>query len=351
MISLPQDDRAGIDAAIGVSLARIGARSAGLGPAAEALGEAIARAANGGKRLRPALVVAAFRALGGEDDAALYPVAAAFELLHTAFVIHDDVIDRDTMRRGIPNVAGEFQGRARAQGADAVGATLLGDAAGILAGDLLLHEAWRVVASAPLPPEARTELLDLLDEAVLVSAAGELADVEYAVSADVPRAELVLAASRNKTAVYSFTAPLAAGALLAGALPAARASLTSAGDRIGIAFQLVDDLIGTFGTDAEAGRAAGADLRESKRTPLVALARDTPTWPRVSETMALAWTGPVAVREAQQALDASGARGRVHALVEETLAAAQQRAADGSLPPAAVELVDGLCASVARRLP
>lgn len=112
---IPLETRTSIDATIDRSLRRIGARAGELGPGFGALADAIARAATGGKRFRPALVVASYRAFGGDEDlpAGVLPVAAAFELLHTAFVVHDDVIDHDTVRRGIPNVAGEFRMRAR----------------------------------------------------------------------------------------------------------------------------------------------------------------------------------------------------------------------------------------------
>jgi geranylgeranyl diphosphate synthase type II len=134
---IPLATRAAIDDAIDDALRRIRHRASELGGGFDALGESVGRATAGGKRFRPALVAASFTAFGGDGDecAALYPVAAAFELLHTAFVVHDDVIDHDTVRRGIPNVAGEFRARARERGADTAGAAILGDAAAILAGE------------------------------------------------------------------------------------------------------------------------------------------------------------------------------------------------------------------------
>ncbi len=177
------ETRAAIDSTIDRSLQRIADRAVSLGSGFGALTEAMTRAASGGKRFRPALVVASFTAFGGDetDLSGVLPVAAAFELLHTAFVVHDDVIDHDTVRRGIPNVAGEFRLRARGSGADAAGAALLGDAAAILAGDLLLHETARLVALADVDPTTRAALFELLDEAIYVSAAGELADVENSI--------------------------------------------------------------------------------------------------------------------------------------------------------------------------
>lgn len=341
--------RAAVDSAIDAALDRLRSRAERFGGGFATLGEAIVRAAAGGKRMRPALVVAAFDALGGDRDAtpAVLEIAAAFELLHTAFVVHDDVIDHDTQRRGIPNIAGEFRDRARGRGADAAGAALLGDAAAIIAGDLLLHEASRLIATADVGAEAKSRLLALLDDAVLVSAAGELADVENAVSG--AEADAILAATRDKTAVYSFSAPLRAGAVLAGADADTEAVLERCGAALGLAFQLVDDLIGAFGTLEAAGRTSGGDLREAKQTPLVALARESADWAKVNDALAVAHTGPIGVRDAQRALAASGAPARVVSLVDAALADALRESEP--LPAAARDLVAEAAARVRERVP
>jgi geranylgeranyl diphosphate synthase type I len=351
MITLPPDPR--VDAAIDASLDRIVTRARTLGPGFGALGDAVARASRGGKRFRPALVAASFGAFGGDPDAtpSVYPVAAAFELLHAAFVVHDDVIDHDTERRGIPNVAGEFREHARVQGADAAGAVVLGDAAAILAGDLLLHEAFRLVSFAEVDPVAREQLQALLDDAVYVSAAGELADVTNAVVPEHASHDDILDAAFNKTAVYSFQAPLQAGAVLAGAGDEARGVLSAAGGSLGLAFQLVDDLIGAFGSAEQAGRESGGDLRESKRTPLVALARESSSWPKVNEALAVAHTGPIAVREAQVALLESGAPVRLRGLISDTLDQVRTASRDSALPPAVGSLLRDLADGVEGRIP
>ena len=351
MIIGPEDPGVGI--AIDGSLTRIRERAAELGPGFGALADAITRATQGGKRLRPALVTASFDAFrsGDANASAALSVAAAFELLHTAFVVHDDVIDHDIQRRGVPNVGGEFRLRGRTRGAGADGAALLGDAAAILAGDILLHEAFRLVAMAHTDDATKDRLLTLLDDAVLVSAAGELADVENSVTSAFPSRSETLDTAFNKTAVYSFRAPLQAGALLGGADADALRVLGDAGGRLGLAFQLVDDLIGAFGTSAQTGRDCGPDLRETKRTPLVALARETDAAPGVDQALALARTGPVAVREAQIVLEASGARDRLVALISDTLDDVREVSADPALPERAGALLRTLADRVEGRIP
>ncbi len=353
MISLPPDSSALVDDAIDRSLGRLSLRGARYSPSLDDLVRATAQAADGGKRFRPALVVSAFRAFGGDTDAvpAIWDVAAAFELLHTAFVIHDDVIDRDVERRGVPNVAGNFRQRGAAAGAAPDNAVLLGSAAGVLAGDLLLFETARLIAAADLTADQRTGLLELVDDAVLRSAGGELRDVEHAILPRVPDADELLATAHEKTAVYSFEAPIAAGALLAGATAAQRAQVSDAAGVLGLAFQLVDDLIGTFGTSAQAGRASGADLRESKRTTLIALAQRSPDWARVSLALELAPTGPIHIRRAQEELDASGARAELHALIVGMIERARAVAADPLLPSPVVELLAGIADRIEKRMP
>lgn len=351
MIALSDEHRAEIDAAIGRALERLTRRAAPLGEAAQELASAICASASDGKRLRPALVVASYEAFGGDTagQTGVWDVAAAFELLHTAFLVHDDLIDRDVERRGVLNVAGRFRDRAVAYGADERGTAVVADAAAVLAGDLLLFEATRLVAGADISALQRDELFAVLDEAVLVSAVGELADAEHAARADYPGADALLAAAHDKTAVYSFRAPLRAGAILAGAVD--HGALASAAADLGLAFQLVDDLIGTFGSRRQAGRDPGADLRESKRTPLIALARETEAWPRVSSALAMAHTGPIAVRKAQREIEASGARSELEELVRMRLHRARSQAAAPELPPGAVVLLAGIADAIERRIP
>lgn len=345
--------RQGIDAAIDVALKRLDRRVAPLGDGARALASSIRRAASGGKRFRPLLVVAAFETLHGPTIGrpALYEVAAAFELLHTAFVVHDDVIDHDVERRGVPNIGGEFRRRGLEKGADAGGAALLGDAAAILAGDLLLHEAGRMIAVAEIPASLRGQLLQLVDDAVLVSAAGELADVENAVSPGDVDPETVLRTTHDKTAVYSFSAPLQAGAVMAGAERSTQWALERFGERLGLAYQLVDDLIGAFGTAEASGKDEGCDLREAKKTHLITLARESADWPEVSAALAQAHTGPVAVRAAQSALAKSGARSRLEVLVCETLDEAVAIVEASTLPTECRLMLIELVEAVQERIP
>ena len=256
-------------------------RASDYGPHYVALWDSLEQASSGGKRVRPALVLAAFTGLGGTDLTLATPVAVSFELLHTAFVIHDDVIDHDLDRRGVANIAGQFTERALAHGAGhQAGAWAV--TAAILAGDLALSEAHRALSMLPVDLEMRGRLLDLLDRAVFVSAAGELADVTNTASKHPLTVTQVLSTLEQKTAVYSFEAPLQAGAILAGASAASIDALGAFGRLIGVAFQLTDDILGVFGDPAKTGKSVLTDLREGKQTTLIAHAGTTPGWAEIA---------------------------------------------------------------------
>jgi geranylgeranyl pyrophosphate synthase len=273
-------------------------------------------AASGGKRIRPALVLAAHRAFAGSESPSAVRLAAAFELLHTAFLIHDDVIDHDLVRRGAPNVAGRFALDAVARGVPVARANDYGEASAILAGDLLISGAHRLVAELDAPGDVRAALLELLDECVFLAAAGEHADVRFAAGA-TPGERDILSMIENKTASYSFSAPLRAGALLGGATPDAVELLGEIGRHLGVAFQLRDDVLGVYGSAAVTGKSVLGDLREGKETLLIAYARGHTGWSAVSVEFGRPDLDDAAAARLRAAIEASGARSRVEDLIAE----------------------------------
>ena len=297
-------------------------RAAGTDPGHARLWDALSAATEGGKRFRPALVTATHDALGGRCPEAAVEVGAATELLHTAFVIHDDVIDGDELRRGRLNVSGTFRAEALAAGATTEDARDFGRTAGILAGDLALAAAIRAVATCGAPTGVVHRLLDLFDAALHTTAAGELADVRL--SLDLATASLPesLTMEEQKTGAYSFALPMQAGALLAGAEDGTVARLGEAGRTLGIAYQLVDDLVGVFGDPQQTGKSTTSDLRTCKQTPLLAHARRTPQWEQVRRHLGRDLT-PDELTETRRLLTVSGSRQFVEELAETHAATAR----------------------------
>jgi geranylgeranyl diphosphate synthase, type II len=307
------------------------ARAAATDPEHARLWEALTAATEGGKRFRPELVTATHDALGGTRPAVAVQVGAAVELLHTAFVIHDDVIDGDDLRRGRLNVSGTFRRDALTAGAVPGDAEGFGRAAGILAGDLALAMAIRAVATCGAPSAVTSRLLDLFDAALHTTAAGELADVRLSLGTATASLPESLVMEEQKTGAYSFALPLQAGAVLAGADDETVARLGEAGRLVGIAFQLVDDLLGVFGDPALTGKSVTSDLRTRKQTPLLAHARSTPEWeairPYVGRDL-----GDDELLEAQRLLTAAGSRRFVEELAEAHLTAARTIVEELGLP-------------------
>ena len=258
-----------LDAFVAGQLPVLDAVSAELSPLTDALHDLIA----GGKRLRPAFCYWGFRGAGGQDCDELVVAAAALELFQACAIIHDDVMDGSDTRRGLPAVHRRFAGMHRSEG-------WLGDpeafgmGAAILLGDLCLSWSDEMLGTSGLPAdelrrghavyaEMRTELmggqyLDLLEQA---RGGGSV--------------ERALRVARYKSAKYTIEKPLHLGAVLAGAGQDVLNGYSGYGLPLGEAFQLRDDVLGVFGDPAETGKPAGDDLREGKRTVLVALALES----------------------------------------------------------------------------
>ena len=218
----------------------------------------------GGKRLRGALVVLGCEAAGG-DRSTVLDASVGMELLHAYLLVHDDFMDRDEMRRGGPTVHAAL---ARTTGSEHLGASL-----SVLLGSLCEAWALELVLSTRVPPERTLAAGRLLARALQEVTVGQMEDLSAPLGRDLSARD-VLAVQAMKTGSYSFDLPLRLGALLAGATEPVLAALERFARPLGQAFQIADDLLGTFGTPELTGKANASDLREGKRTLLVARAFD-----------------------------------------------------------------------------
>ncbi|MFP5345815.1 MAG: polyprenyl synthetase family protein [Actinomycetes bacterium] len=258
-----------------------------VGPETGPLVDAIAELVSGGKRLRPAFCYWGWRGAGGADGALAVRVAASLELFQAAALLHDDVMDRSDTRRGRAAMHRQFAHLHVHSGWEG-DADQFGTASAILAGDLCLSwndELFSTALSEDGPafgvdPErarAGTRLLDRMRSQLM---AGQYLDVLAQASAARGVAdhlsegpvELARRVIRYKSAKYTVEHPLLIGGTLAGAPADVLAVYSRYGVALGEAFQLRDDVLGVFGDPAETGKPAGDDLREGKRTVLVALA-------------------------------------------------------------------------------
>jgi geranylgeranyl diphosphate synthase type II len=309
-------------------------RAAPLGPEYVALWDALESNTSGGKRMRPRMVFAAYESLGGTDHEAAAYVGAAFELLHTALIVHDDVIDRDFSRRGAPNISGRYRDRATATGAALQSAEHRGISAAVIAGDLALFNSCRLIDRSGVSGDVRARLMQVMDDALFASAAGELIDVDFSFGSAMPRVDDILTMERLKTAVYSFECPLQAGAILAGASEETVATLADFGREVGIAYQIVDDVLGVFGVERETGKSTVGDLREGKRTVLMAYATTTPEWERIEPLLGKEDLTEEEAAEARSMLVSSGAREFAEGLARYYTNRALARLAEPHIPHA-----------------
>ncbi|MEU2366855.1 polyprenyl synthetase family protein [Streptomyces noursei] len=287
-----------------------------------------------GKRIRPVLCVAGWRAAGGcGDEGPVLRVAASLEMFHAFALVHDDVMDRSATRRGRPSaheaIAARHVGRPDA--------ARLGMDAAVLLGDLALAWSDELFHAARLGPDQLAAATAVLDGMRTELMYGQYLDLLATgrPSADVDAA---LRIARFKSAKYTVERPLQLGAVLAGADVGVRTALSAFGLPLGEAFQLRDDLLGAFGDPSETGKPAAEDLREGKHTALLAraLRRATGT----ERDLLTGYSqgvppGPAEVVRIRAVLEGTGARAEVEVMIEERRRQALRVLEEAGLPPAA----------------
>jgi geranylgeranyl diphosphate synthase type I len=202
---------------------------------------------NGGKRLRPYMVIRSCQILKGKVSNAM-PAASAVEMVHNFSLVHDDIMDNDEMRHGVPTVHKKF-----------------GMPIAILAGDVLFSKAFQVITDSKLSSSATTQLVSRLSKACVDICEGQLLDVKMAEEKKIPSQAEYITMIGKKTAAL-FDVSCAMGAICATNKPKDISNLSSFGRNLGIAFQITDDLIGVMGDPKITKKPVGNDLREGKKS-------------------------------------------------------------------------------------
>jgi geranylgeranyl diphosphate synthase type I len=336
-----------LDAFVAGQLPVLDAVSTELSPLTDALHDLIC----GGKRLRPAFCYWGFRGAEGEDSDELVVAAAALELFQACAIIHDDVMDGSDTRRGQPAAHRRFAGMHRSEG-------WLGDpeafgmGAAILLGDLCLSWSDEMLATSGLPHEELRR-----GQAVYAEMRTELMGGQYLDLLEQARGggsvERALRVARYKSAKYTIEKPLHLGAALAGAGQDVLDGYSGYGLPLGEAFQLRDDVLGVFGDPAVTGKPAGDDLREGKRTALVAMALEA-AGPAQAAVVRRHLGDPHlsedGVAELRTVLSDTGALARVEALVDELLDDALTALRNAPVAGEAREVLEQLAVAATARL-
>jgi geranylgeranyl diphosphate synthase, type I len=318
-----EDLRTRLQKVIDDHLARQQARLEEIGPEMGVLLEGIAELLSGGKRLRAAFCYWAWRGAGGADCAEIVTAASGLECFQAAALLHDDVMDRSDTRRGRPSMHRHVAGLHDELGWSGDSARF-GEAAAILAGDLCLAWSDELLATSGLPAATIAAGRETFDTMRTQLMGGQYLDVlEQAVGGgDIERALLVV---RYKSAKYTVEQPLLLGAAMAGAGPELLAGLSAYGLPLGEAFQLRDDILGVFGDPDITGKPAGDDLREGKRTVLIAQVERLGTPAEIDTVrshLGDARLDDSGVRAVRAAIQGSGALDAVESMIEDRASAA-----------------------------
>ncbi|MFW6051138.1 MAG: polyprenyl synthetase family protein [Myxococcota bacterium] len=331
--------RSRVDGRLGSYLQEKRDEAARLSPASLLLLDGVeALTMRGGKRLRPALAAAAHAAVAPDADPNdATDLGASLELLQSFLLIHDDWMDGDDERRGGPAVHAAFRAR--------VGNAHLANSLAVLAGDLAGTYAWELFVGAPWPHGTRRSaercFLRIHKEVFF----GQHLDLTA--DPDVGRMHQL------KTGSYTVRGPLLLGAMLAEADEAQQAALERAAEPLGEAFQLADDLLGTFGDPSVTGKPAGNDLRAGKHNAVVAAAHELlPEHEREPVDVVLGMGSEADDEQVERAvalLEGAGVRARVEERVAQRLAEADAALARAPLAEEGRALLRAMAEMLARR--
>lgn len=286
----------------------------------------------GGKRVRPAFCYWGRIAAGGapDDVDALVRAAASLDLMHVSALMHDDVMDASDTRRGVPAAHLQFEKLHRERGGRG-NAEAFGRAGAILLGDLLLVWSEEMLANAGIPADRLTPSRPLIEAMRTEVTCGQFLDViAQSAPATADLDEALVTANRvveYKTNRYTVQRPLQFGAALGGADQELLDQLAAFASPIGRAFQFRDDLLGIFGDEQLTGKPAGDDLREGKRTVLVAHALAQAPSDQAAELDAMLGDAGLSrdqVERGRRIITDSGAKEAVEQTIDEAFEAAMQ---------------------------
>ena len=312
----------------------------------------------GGKRFRALCAIYGFRVHGASVSPEVIDIAAALEVFHAAALVHDDIMDSSDTRRGNPSAHRAFE-RLHVDAGWAGDSTSFGINSALLFGDLLLAYCDELMSRALTGEDSetrdrtRTEFDRMRREVPL----GQYLDVvEERAWPTVPVDDALDRAGRVvvfKSAKYSIEAPLVIGAALAGASDEDLDSLRSFGLPLGFAFQLRDDMLGVFGDPDVTGKPAGDDLREGKRTVLIALAMqklDSDGRDQLNSLLGDRSLTPQQITSLRTALIDCGAHDEVEKLITDYVAQALHALDDAAFDPQTLESLRELALGVTNRV-
>ncbi len=221
---------------------------------------------NGGKKVRGSLIHLGYLCTAGEEVEEIVKASIAMEIIHAGLLMHDDIMDKDEVRRGSKTIHlcyRDFHRKYLEKGDD----DHYGISMAIDLGDIGFVLCFDILSEVDLPSENKIKAINFLSQTLLRTAFGQGLDVTYELTENISE-EDVMRVHLNKTAHYTISGPLSVGALLAGADQKKLKAIEKFGIPVGIAFQLRDDELGLFSSEETLGKPIGSDVREGKLTVL-----------------------------------------------------------------------------------
>ena len=318
-------------------LATIGSE---LDPVAEALEKFLL---DSGKRLRPLFAYVGLIGAAAQPTKQLISAISSLELVHVCALIHDDVMDASDTRRGAPSIHKTFENLHVKKGM--VGSSAqFGVASAILLGDLALIWSAQMLHNSGLSPNELIRSLPVYDEMRVELMAGQFLDV-YEQALGTQNVERSLKVARYKSGKYTIERPLHFGAALASAPVELISTYSDYGIPLGEAFQLRDDLLGVFGNPEATGKPAGDDLREGKRTALIAVALERANGSQKS--LLLSGIGDAnltsdKVADLQQVITETGATSHIESMISKLTSTSLSALNHGGISPVGKQLLTEL---------
>ena len=303
-----------------------------------------------GKRLRPLFAYIGFLGTGTKPDVQILRACAALELVHVCALMHDDVMDASDTRRGAPAIHKAFEAM-HVENKLSGSSAQFGISAAILLGDLALVWSAKMLHQSGIDGETLIRALPMYDEMRVELMAGQYLDVyEQALASE--SVERSLKVARYKSGKYTIERPLHFGAALGGANQDLMKTYSNYGLPLGEAFQLRDDVLGIFGNPEETGKPAGDDLREAKRTVLLAKTMelaDENSKAVINSALGNPDLTLPQVSEIRRIIIESGALSQVEELITTLTSSAQSAIEHGEIDPLAKVALEQLLTIVTQR--
>lgn len=228
-----------------------------------------------GKMIRGCLVMFANSLFEDRTDRDPAIAGAAMEMFQASFLIHDDIMDGDALRRGEPTV---FEQYARLGREKAVHESRrFGESMGICAGDMTFFFGFQILTEMSCRSELKNRIINRCYREIASTCVAQMQDVALGMGAEESSEAAILKLYRHKTGRYTFSLPMILGAMLAEQEPPVLQMLEAIGDQMGVIFQMKDDEFGLFGSEEMIGKPVGSDLRENKQTILRILLEEAAT--------------------------------------------------------------------------